>query len=230
MFICKTLRRGINFFKNSSSEFQWVKLLKEYFSLSKDIFVCFSYISPCSFQNKSDSDSLEAIIRDINIFKNDGNIFICGDLNARAGLDPDFIGNDSDKHVPLDPSYIIDSNILQRHSEDTKVDESGKQVIELCISSRMRILNGRTLGDSFGKFTCQKSTSASVVDYMLASEELLKDVIYFHVQPFQPIFLIVTVKSQFVLKLLLNTDSVYRIKMSICLIVLNRSKILQRGL
>ena len=74
-------------------------------------------------------------------------IFIGGDLNARSGLDPDFIGNASDKHVPLDLSYI-DSNILQRRSEDTKVDERGKQVIELCISSRMRILNGGTLGDS----------------------------------------------------------------------------------
>ena len=145
-------------------------------------------MSPCSFQSKSDSDSLEAIIRDINSYKNDGNIFICGDLNARTGLDPDFIYDDSDKHVPLDPSYIIDSNILQRNSEDTKVDDRGKQVNELCISSRMRILNGRILGDSFGKFTCQKPTGASVVDYMIASEELLKNIIYFHVHPFQPIF------------------------------------------
>ena len=188
LLIRKTLRNGIKILKNSSSEFQWVKLLKDYFSLEKDIFICFSYISPCSFQSKSDSDSLEAIIRDINIFKNNGNVFICGDLNARTGVDPDFIVNDSDKHVPLDPSYIIDSNILQRNSEDTKVDDRGKQVNELCISSRMRILNGRILGDSFGKFTCQKPTGASVVDYMFASEELLKDIIYFHVHPFQPVF------------------------------------------
>ena len=116
--------------------------MKDYFSLDKDIFICFSYISPCSFQSKSDFDSLEAIIRDINIFKNKGNVFIRGDLNARTGVDPDFIVNDSDKHVPLDPSYIIDSNILQRNSEDTKVDDRGKQVNDLCISSRMWILNG----------------------------------------------------------------------------------------
>ena len=143
---------------------------------------------PPPFESKSDSDCIEAIIRDINYYKTNGNVFICGDLNARAGLDPEFIVNDSDKHVPLDPSYIIDSNILQRNSEDTKVDDRGKQINELCISTRMRILNGRTLGDSFGKFTCQKPTGASVVDYMIASEELLKDIIYFHVHPFLPIF------------------------------------------
>ena len=68
LLIRKTLRNGIKILKNSSSEFQWIKLLKDYFSLDKDIFICFSYISPCSFQNKSDSDSLEAIIRDINVF------------------------------------------------------------------------------------------------------------------------------------------------------------------
>ena len=116
--------------------------MKDYFSLGKDILICFSYISPCSFQSKSDFDSLEAITRDIHIFKNNGNVFIRGDLNARTGVDPDFIVNDSDKDVPLDPSYIIDSYILQLHSEDTKVDDRGKQVNELCISSRMRILNG----------------------------------------------------------------------------------------
>ena len=75
LLIRKTLHNGIQILKNSSSEFQWVKLLKDYFSLEKDIFICFSYISPCSFQSQSDSDSLEAIIRDINIFKNNGNVF-----------------------------------------------------------------------------------------------------------------------------------------------------------
>ena len=45
----------------------------------------------------------------------------------------------------------------------------------------MKILNGRTLGDLYGKFTYQTPTGASVVDYVVASEELLKDVIYFHV-------------------------------------------------
>ena len=188
LLIRKTLSNYINILKNSSSEFQWVELLKNYFSLYKDILICFSYVSPCSFQSNLDSDSLEAIIRDINIFKNNGNVFICGDLNIRTGEDPDFITNDSDKHVPLDPSYIIDSNILKRNSKDTKVDDRGKQVNELCISSRMRILNVRILGDSFGKLTCQKPTGASVVDYMIASEELLKDIIYFHMHPFPPLF------------------------------------------
>ena len=189
VLIRKSIRSGIKILKNTSSEFQWIKLSKNFFNLEKDIYVCFSYVSPCSFQHKSDADTLEAIVRDINIFRNEGHILLCGDLNARTGSDPDFIQNDTDKHIPLDPSYIIDANIIQRCSEDQKVDDRGKQLNELCISSRMRILNGRTLGDFYGKFTCQTPTGASVVDYVIASEELLKDVIYFHVDSFIPMFL-----------------------------------------
>ena len=147
------------------SEFLWVKLLKDYFGLDNDIFIHLSYISPCLFQSKSNSDSLDAIIRYINILKNIGTIVICGDLNARSGIESDNISNVSDKHVPLNP------DILQRNSEDIKVDDRGKQVNVLCIFTRMRILNVRILGDSFGIFTCQKSTGAIVVDYMIASEE-----------------------------------------------------------
>ena len=142
------------------------------------------------FQHKSDSDALDAIVRDINSYKNDGSILLCGDLNSRTGSDTDFIINDDDDdgHIPLDPDYIIDAKVTKRESEDSKVDERGKQLNEVCIASRLRILNGRTLGDLLGQFTCQKPTGASVVDYFIASEEILKNVIYFHFHPFLPIF------------------------------------------
>ena len=157
ILIRKSIRNGIKILKNTSSEFQWIKLLKNAFNLEKDLFICFSYISPCLFQHKSDSDALDAIIRDINSYKNDGSILLCGDLNARTGSDTDFIINDDDGHIPLDPDYIIDAKVRKRESEDSKVDERGKQLNEVCIASRLRILNGRTLGDLFGKYTCQKT-------------------------------------------------------------------------
>ena len=62
-------------------------------------------------QHKSDSDTLEAIVRDIHSYKNDGCIVLCGDLNARTGSYPDFIQNDDDAHIALDPAYIIDANV-----------------------------------------------------------------------------------------------------------------------
>ena len=50
----------------------------------------------------------------------------------------------------------------------------------------MRILNGRVIGDLFGKYTCHKSTGSSVVDYIILSEELLTSVLYFKVSDFIP--------------------------------------------
>ena len=61
-------------------------------------------------------------------------------------------------------------------------------MIDLCISSRIRILNGRCIGDSYGQFTCQKRAGASVVDYAILSEELLNEIVYFHLHPFKPMF------------------------------------------
>ena len=52
----------------------------------------------------------------------------------------------------------------------------------------MRILNGRIIGDLFGKFTCHKPTGSSLVDYVIVSEELLDNVLYFKVSDFIPNF------------------------------------------
>ena len=48
----------------------------------------------------------------------------------------------------------------------------------------MRILNGRFLGDSVGNFTYfDPQGGCSVIDYMIASEDLLSYVTYFNVMP-----------------------------------------------
>ena len=67
LLIRNSIRNGIKILKNTSSEYQWVKLCKNFFHLEKDTFICFSYISPCNFQTKSDTDSIEAIL-EISIY------------------------------------------------------------------------------------------------------------------------------------------------------------------
>ena len=79
---------------------------------------------------------------------------MCGDLNARTGLELDFIIDD--KHIHIDPRYIIEQDIKKLKSQDTRIDARGEQIIDMCITSRMRILNGRTGCDFLGKCTCQK--------------------------------------------------------------------------
>ena len=50
----------------------------------------------------------------------------------------------------------------------------------------MRILNGRTFGDTQGMFTSYKYNGNSVVDYMITSESLLSQVLYFNVSLNKP--------------------------------------------
>lgn len=76
---------------------------------------------------------------------------------------------DSDKHLPLYRSYILDEHILERESQDCIINTREKQIISLCVSSCLRILNGRTLGDSMGSYTSFQPSGSSVIDYFIAS-------------------------------------------------------------
>ena len=64
-------------------------------------------------------------------------------------------------------------------SSDKILNSRGRQLLSLCISSGTRVLNGRTLGDLCGSYTCYQPSGSSVVDYMLVSEDLLTSVSYF---------------------------------------------------
>jgi hypothetical protein len=55
----------------------------------------------------------------------------------------------------------------------------GKSLLNLCISSGLRILNGRYLGDSLGYHTCFTPNGCSTVNYGIVSKCLLSSVKYF---------------------------------------------------
>ena len=77
-----------------------------------------------------------------------------------------YIPLDSDKHIPLFSTYKFDARIVGRVSQDTTVNSRGRQLLPLCISAGLRILNGRTTGDLLGSYTCYQPQGSSVVDYM----------------------------------------------------------------
>lgn len=60
-------------------------------------------------------------------------------------------------------------------------NKSGKHLINLCRETSLRILNGRTIGDLFGKFTSYNYGGCATVDYVLAEERLLSKVSKFKV-------------------------------------------------
>ena len=50
----------------------------------------------------------------------------------------------------------------------------------------MRIVNGRTLGDSLGSFTCHQYSGSSTVDYAIVEKSLYDLVKYFKVGKYMP--------------------------------------------
>ena len=123
----------------------------------------------------------EQIEADIAHFSQRGNIIISGDLNARTGQENDFIMNDYTNYIPLPPDYQMDNPIRKRLNQDKICRGFGKSLIDLCKTTGLRILNGRTLGDSFGKLTCHQYNGSSAVDYTLAHYSSLPLVNFFKV-------------------------------------------------
>jgi hypothetical protein len=59
---------------------------------------------------------------------------------------------------------------------DNTTNNHGLQLINLCKNNDLRILNGRTKGDSLGRPTFHGNNSTSTVDYIICSQELLQNV------------------------------------------------------
>ena len=100
-------------------------------------------------------------------------VFVCGDFNARTGIQIDFVENDSDFINDLLPDEYEVDQPLPRFSEDRVCDQYGLCLLDLCKSSGLRILNGRVGKDKHvGRFTCVKGNGRSAIDYVLSKPEL----------------------------------------------------------
>ncbi|CAG2229894.1 unnamed protein product [Mytilus edulis] len=154
----------------------------------KDLYICLVYFPPsCSaYTQRLDQDILDCIENDISKFQKQGKILLCGDFNARVSSEPDFIANDSSKFIPVNTDYIIDKELLTRKNQDKVLDTRGKDLLDLCISNQLRFLNGRVLGDMFGTYTCHTPNGSSTVDYVILSESILDQILYFKVSDFIP--------------------------------------------
>ena len=161
----------------------WLRVNKANSNRPHNLFVGVVYIPPeNSNGDKNQSpNSLELIEGQIRKFSQEGEVLLVGDLNARTALELDYVDNDTDRFISPLASYPVDSPPCPRSNQDEAINSRGRELIDLCIATRMRILNGRVPGDSLGFYTCHKYNGSSTVDYAIASDSLLKDIQYLHV-------------------------------------------------
>ncbi len=183
VYFKKHLEQGIKEMPKTHEDILWLKLDKDFFSFSSHVYLCAAYVPPQSSQS-ANSTYLQ-MQKDIARFSKYGDIMLCGDLNARTGCLKDYIEHDSvDRYVDNTQDYSVDihKHNIPRCNNDTVVTARGRDLIDFCKGAGLRILNGRTLGDLFGDYTCIKENGGkSVVDYNIVSKNFLSNIVYFRV-------------------------------------------------
>ncbi len=181
------IKKHINKQLSSSDDCIWMKLDRKYFDLKQNLYLCCSYLIPekSSIFSWKSLDVCQLLERDVSKYSKLGDIYICGDLNSRTGNDLDYVYKDgNDPHISHPPGYSPDNFDVKRCNQDLIINSYGQWLLDLCISLKLCILNGRSIGDLTGRFTCFKTTGQSVVDYHISSKSLFQNVQFFKVENF----------------------------------------------
>ena len=117
-------------------------------------------------------------------FQDKGKVIIQGDLNAHTGNKEDIIQpNKFHQNNEIDDNF----ELSHRNSEDTsQTNIRGEELLELCKAHNLVILNGRKMGDPWGKVTSYQWNGTAVVDYVITSLELFNDLTGFKVGEYSP--------------------------------------------
>ena len=97
---------------------------------------------------------------------------LAGDLNASTGCVLDLVNTDDCAHMP-GVNLPQQHNVRRRSNYDPQVNDHGKSLLDLCKTCDLRIVNGRTTGDTFGRITYHSPRGISTVDYFIVSHEML---------------------------------------------------------
>ena len=130
----------------------------------------------------------------------------------------DFIEGDiMDDHIPLPDVYQPDIPIPRNTMEMKNLNQNGKLLLDICKSVPLHILNGRTSGDSIGRFTRypiyygQNETNPlpSVIDYALGNHDILRKIKYFSISDLTRYSDHCIIKLSAETKFKINTENAY---------------------
>ena len=163
----------------------WIKFGKRSEVLTNDVYLGTIYYSP----NRSEIRNCEKISKlaeeITNFNKKGGEVILQGDFNARTSNRTDTV--EPDKFDPVNP--IMEKNLIpinSRNSKDSKLDSRGRELLDLCKSLDLNIVNGRKTGDIFGDFTSFQWNGNALVDYLITSKNLFTSILSMNVGNFMP--------------------------------------------
>lgn len=214
LFYRDHLHKGIFLEEIDENGIIWIKLCKHFFGLEQDIFVCCLYIPPSSsvYYTLHDVGFFEILEQKVSKYSELGKVSVIGDLNARCGDKPDILQNSSDFDKYIDVINKDDNNdymfdIPHRFSMDSVVNSSGNKLLDICLSSNLKIINGRIGDDAgVGSFTNMSIKGNSLIDYVLCSYDLFPFVTDFIVHDFHTCSTHAPIQVNFDMKCLPDTN------------------------
>lgn len=181
IFVKEEVEHLVQVVPNNSPDSIWVKIKKDPNTQNEDIYLGSYYISPDRRKDKLNFFTL--LNEEINRFSKKGSVLVQGDLNARTGNEQDFVTFDK---YDIIPSNVGENSPIKRSSEDRKINQRGKELIDLCKANDLLIANGRKVGDLRGKFTSHQWNGSALNDYLLAHKDFLSKVLSFSVGDYVP--------------------------------------------
>ncbi len=86
---------------------------------------------------------------------------------------PDFTDAQGSKYINNKLTVINNTfSHIHRNNHDLTVNKNGKDLLQLCRSLGLYIINGRLRGDTLGRFTFCSPLGNSTVDYMITVKSL----------------------------------------------------------
>ncbi len=164
------LSPNLSQWKEGSHDFYlwlWVNM-----SVAPDLFVCVVYVAPIGSKHESESlfHNLTRDITEVQTLR--GIILMGGDFNVRIATLSDNIDTSDLCELLQTPELAKTkqlSIVTKRQNRDASVSGWGRELLDLCCDVGLLILNGRTLSDELGEFTCLANGGRNIVDYIVGS-------------------------------------------------------------
>ena len=182
IFAKTTIEKMFEPYKTQNKDIIWMKMKKKFHNHPHDIYLGSAYLS-AENNTMSISEKIRNISEDIETIKgNGGEILLQGDLNARTSN-----SIDTTKHDKYDINIEVENFELPlRTSADKELNSKGKELLDLCKTYSLCIINGRKTGDILGNFTSFQPGGNGVVDYAIVSHGLFESILTFHVGGYKP--------------------------------------------
>lgn len=178
IFIKESLKSYVTICSVSHDTFVWLKLDKYLSVCDEDVFICSLYIPPdrAAYYRLYNRDLFYDLENDIAVYSLEGKVLLVGDFNGRCSNLNDFLYQDNWRDIfdslPDVYTYQPDVHLPSRECPDRVVNSFGLKLLQLCVSSGLRILNGRHPDGFANGYTYCGPAGCSVVDYIITTPDI----------------------------------------------------------